>query len=92
MRSLDDREFSQRAVELALEFNRYVIEHPEIAEQIPSSARIILLIEGDEEYNNWAKRVAKHHAKTNDRPLVYLKIKKLRPIQSRIEELELVAA
>jgi hypothetical protein len=92
MRSLDDQEFSQRAVELALEFNRYMIEHPEIAEKIPSSARIILLVEGDEEYNNWAKRVAEHHAKTDDRSLVYLKIKKLRPIQSRIEELELVAA
>ncbi len=92
MKPLDDQEFSQRAVELALEFNRYVIEHPEIAERIPSSARIILLIEGDEEYNEWAKRVAENHAKTDNRPLVYLKIKKLRPIQLRIEELELVAA
>jgi len=48
MRPLDDFEFSQRAVELALEFNRYVIEHPEIVERIPSSARIVLLLEDDE--------------------------------------------
>jgi hypothetical protein len=39
-------------MELALEFNRYVvIEHPEITEKIPSSVRIVLLVEGDREYN-----------------------------------------
>jgi hypothetical protein len=87
-----DREFGQRVVDLAFEFNRYVIEHPEMTESIPSPAHIILLIEGDEEYNEWAKRLTKHHVKTDNRPLVYLKIKKLKPIQSRIEELELVSA
>ncbi len=90
MRPLDDRQFSQRAVELALEFNRYVIEHPGITERLPSPARIILLIEGDKEYNEWAKRLAVHHAKADKRPVVYLKIKKLKPIRSRIEALELV--
>lgn len=91
MRPLDDFEFSQRAVELALEFNRYVIEHPEITERIPSSARIVLLLEDDEEYNEWAIRLAQHHTQADPRPLVFLKIKKLRPLRSRIEELELVA-
>lgn len=77
---------------MALEFNRYAIEHPEITERIPSPARVILLVEGDREYNEWAKRLAEHKARTDDRPLVYLNIRKLRPIQSRIEELELVTA
>ncbi len=87
-----DREFGHRVVDLAFEFNRYVIEHPEINKKIPSPSRIILLVEGDDEYNEWAQRLARHHAQTDNRPLVYLNIKKLRPIQSRIEELELVRA
>jgi glycogen synthase len=90
--SKKDQVFGQQVVDLVFEFNHYVIEHPEFTEKIPSPARIILLIEGDEEYNEWAKRLAKRHAKTDNRPLVYLKIKRLRPIRSRIEELELVAA
>lgn len=90
MKRLNNREFSQRAVELALEFNRYLIEHPEMGEQIPSSARVVLLVEGDAKYNEWAKTLAEHHAKTDERPLVYLSIKKLKPIRSRIEKLELV--
>lgn len=34
------------------EFDRYVVEHPEFAAKIPQNAQIVLLVEGDEEYNN----------------------------------------
>lgn len=73
---------------LGMEFDRYVREHPELAERIPDNAQVILLIEGDEEFNTWSIRLGKEQAGV-DQPLVYVTIKKLGPAHSRIEELSL---
>lgn len=37
----------QKNTELIKEFNRYVREHPQFAEQIPNDAAVILQLEGD---------------------------------------------
>jgi hypothetical protein len=89
--SKKDREFAQRVVDLAFEFNRYVIEHPEITEEIGPEARIFFQVEGDEEFNVWSHQFALNQP-PSDQPIVWIKIKKLKPIQSRIEGLELVRA
>lgn len=89
--SKKDQAFAQRVVDLAFEFNRYVIDHPEITKKIGLKARIFFEIEGDEEFNAWSHRFAASQA-DGDQPVVWVRIKKLRPIQSRIEELELVKA
>jgi hypothetical protein len=44
-------------------------------------------LEGDEDFNKWSIELAKSHAEKNQ-PLIYVKIRKMRPIRSRIEELE----
>jgi len=44
-------------------------------------------LEGDEDFNKWSLELAKSHAE-KDQPIIYVKIKKMRPIRSRIEELE----
>lgn len=87
----ENREFAERNVDLALEFNRYVIEHPEITEEIGGNARVIFQIEGDEEFNEWGRELGKSYASRGDKPIVYVTVKKMRPIQSRIEELEVTA-
>ncbi|MCI2432148.1 hypothetical protein LM602_06300 [Candidatus Acetothermia bacterium] len=87
--SKKDQAFAQRVVDLAFEFNRYVIEHPEVTEKIGREARIFFQIERDEEFNAWSRQFAESQ-QPGDRPVVWIKIKKLRPIQSRIEVLELV--
>jgi uncharacterized protein DUF5647 len=74
---------------LGLEFDRYVKEHPEFAEKIPDHAQVILLLEGDEEFNNWSTRVGKAQAESGQ-PLLCVMIKKLGPAHSRIEDLSLV--
>jgi len=43
---------------LVREFDRYVLEHPEFAEKIPNNALIIMQMDGDEEFNQWAKEAA----------------------------------
>jgi len=39
---------------LVKEFDRYVLEHPEFAENIPDNALVVMQLEGDEEFNQWS--------------------------------------
>jgi len=77
----------RKNTELVKEFNTYVREHPEFAERIPDNAVVIMQLEGDEEFNQWSVKLAEGH-QDEDRPVVYIRIKKIKPIRSRIEELE----
>lgn len=80
--------FEQKNTELIKEFNRYVREHPKFAEQIPNDAIVILQLEGDEEFNRWARQLAESR-QAERHPVVVVKIKKLKPLRSRITQLEL---
>lgn len=74
---------------MGTEFDRYVEEHPWFGEKVPDNAQVILLLEGDEEFNNWSTRIGREQAERGQ-PLVYVMIKKLGPAHSRIEDLSLV--
>ena len=82
--------FEKRNSLLGMEFDRYVREHPEFSNKIPDNAHIILLVEGDREFNEWSIRIGKKQA-DKDQPIVFITIKRLGPAHSRIEELDLVA-
>lgn len=82
--------FEQKNVELVTEFDRYVREHPEFADQIPDNALVAMLVEGDEDFNRWSQEGAKRQAEKGQ-PIVYVRIKRLGPIRSRIEEVEVAA-
>ncbi|CUS31288.1 DUF5647 family protein [Candidatus Nitrospira nitrificans] len=75
---------------LGMEFDRHLREHPEFVDKIPENAQVVLLLEGDEDFNTWSLRVGKEQA-THDQPLPYVMIKKLALAHSRIEELSLLA-
>jgi hypothetical protein len=75
---------------LVKEFDRYIIEHPEFVDSIPHNSLVVMQIEGDNEFNAWA-REASLSAAEKDTPIVYVTIKELKPVRSRIEKLELVA-
>jgi hypothetical protein len=82
--------FEQKNAELVTEFDRYVREHPDFAERIPEKALVAMLLEGDDEFNRWSQDGAKRQAEKGQ-PIVYVKIKRIQPIRSRIEEMELSA-
>jgi len=83
-------ELERKQTDLITEFDRYIREHPEFAEQFPFNAVVCLQLEGDDEYNAWSRRVADQVAEAGQ-PIVYVRIKKLRPQISRIEEVEVQA-
>ena len=80
--------FEQKNTELTKEFNRYVREHPGFAKKIPNDAVVILQLEGDDEFNAWAQKLAENH-RSEETPTIVVRIKKLKPLRSRIEQLEL---
>jgi len=83
--------FAEKNVALVKEFDRYIIEHPDFADKIPDNALIVMNIEGDEEFNNWAKRTAESVAE-EDNQIVYVNIIDIRPVRSRIAKLDLQLA
>jgi hypothetical protein len=73
---------------LVKEFDKYILEHPEFADKLPNNAFVVMQIEGDEEFNNWARETAQRVAE-KDTPIVYVTITELKPVRSRIEKLKL---
>ena len=68
---------------LVTEFDRYVVEHPEFAAEIPRNSQVVLQVEGDDEYNEWSKELAESQREPGQR-VVYVKVKGLKPAKSRL--------
>ena len=85
---IDKKRFVEKNSMLRKEFDRYILEHPEFASEIPNNALVVMQIEGDEEFNNWARETAQSVAE-KDTPIVYVIITELKPVRSRIEKLKL---
>lgn len=85
---LNKERFVEKNSMMVREFDRYILEHPEFSERIPNNALIVMQIEGDEEFNQWAKETALKVAE-KDQPKVYVTITELKPVRSRIEKLRL---
>jgi hypothetical protein len=43
--------FIQKNVALSLEFDSYVVRHPELFEDIPNGATVVITLSGDSEFN-----------------------------------------
>jgi hypothetical protein len=80
--------YEKKNSELIKEFNRYVREHPEFADDIPKNAIVVMQLEKDARFNQWSRKLAKAHA-ADGQPIVHVHIQKLKPLRSRIEKLEL---
>ena len=54
-----EKKMIERNIELSAEFSRYLFEHPEIEENIPVNAEIILLPEFDQELKEFNLKMGK---------------------------------
>ena len=77
--------FSEFTAVLSSEFDKYVLEHLEVGEQIPRNAHVVFQVEGNEEYNRWSRELAKKH-KENDQSVIFVRVKGLHPALSRLIE------
>jgi hypothetical protein len=84
-----EKKLVERNLDLLCEFEKYVLEHPEITEKIPEDAVVFMKVTGDKKFNLWSERQAKRQAKKG-MPLISVMVKKLGPVHSRIEGLALL--
>lgn len=83
--------FSEKNSMLVREFDKYILEHPKFAEKIPDNALVVMQIKGDDEFNNWARSVAKTAVEETGQ-IVFVTVTEMKPVRSRIRQLELEVA
>ena len=85
--------YQAKSKELFIEFTRYVIEHPDFATLIPQDAQVVLLDHKDPTYSLQAIKAAQQAKQTDDevnRPVVYIEVREMAPIQSRLRKVEVL--
>ena len=82
---MKDEVFFQKNLELATEFSKYVLSHPEIEKEIPENAQVVFLIEEDSDLTTWNREAAKKQM-AQGQPVVFVRTKGLRPEISRLIE------
>ena len=90
---MTDKEFFDKSLTLSFEFSRYIIAHPEVEEQIPKGALVVLILEDDPEFNKRAIELAQTKREA-DQPIVVVRVQKLLPpTESRLvnPRLELIS-
>lgn len=78
---IDPHEFAQKQLELTGEFGKYLIDHPEVDDRLPAESHIYFQIEGENEFNNYARALAEKQHCEEGRPIVCIRVKGLSPRQ-----------
>ena len=85
----EEKKLIERNIEISAEFSRYLFEHPEVEEQIPQDAEIVLLPEFDDELKEFNLRLGQMIENEGGKAF-YITIKDIRPkVLSRIENIQL---
>ena len=79
-------EIAARNLLIGAEFDKFIIEHPELLDQIPQGAQLVFLPEYDPELCKENLKLIKSLCE-KDKPVVYIRLKKLTPQKSRIKKL-----
>ena len=80
----NEKKYFARNLTLSAEFSRYLFGHPELVEQIPKNAQVVILPEDDPELCRFNKKIAEKQ-REKGQPVVYVKVSSLAPkIYSRL--------
>ena len=80
---MTEQELFTKNLKLSTEFDLYLLEHPEVAEQIPEDALILLPPEEDPELCKKNLELAQAHREPGQ-PVVYIRVEKIAPPRSRL--------
>jgi len=76
---------TEKNITLSFEFERYLLEHPEMLEQIPEGAEVALLPKDDPElYRINLEAAQKAHQESKGGAVVYVEIEAIAPQRSRL--------
>jgi hypothetical protein len=74
----------EKNITLSFEFERYILEHPQMLEQIPDGAQVVLLPHDDPELYRINLNAAQARQADETTPIVYVEIEALAPPRSRL--------
>jgi len=77
------KEWAYRNLILGVEFDKYLIDHPELAAKIPNGSTLVLLPEYDRELYQANLKLAQKKIDKGEK-VVFVRIKTLAPARSRI--------
>lgn len=77
------KEWAYKNLALGVEFDKYLVEHPEILDKIPRKSTMFFLPEYDRALYSANLKLAKKSI-FNGEKVVFVRIKKLAPLKSRI--------
>jgi hypothetical protein len=83
-------DFFRKNHQLGVEFDRYLLEHPEVMQQIPDGAEVVFLPEDDPDLLQENLRIAKDRQRESG-AVVLVRIGKLSPPRSRLQDVRLEA-
>ena len=90
---IDPDDFARRQMELAAEFAKYVMEHPDVDESLPSDSYVYFEVEGESEFNVYSHQLAQRREREDGMSVVCVRVKGLAPPQgSRLIEPQIVAS
>jgi Family of unknown function (DUF5647) len=82
----------EKNMTLSFEFERYAQEHPEILDQIPDQAEVVLLPQDDPElYRINLESAQKNRTVKDAAPIVYVEIEAIAPPRSRLVNPHVIA-
>ena len=75
---MNKKSFAYKNIVLNTEFNKYLVEHPEVVDKMPDNALVVLLPEDDPALCRKNLTLARRHREKNQ-PVVHVRVKKLAP-------------
>ncbi|MBM2828297.1 MAG: hypothetical protein HW408_829, partial [Actinobacteria bacterium] len=76
--------FEKKQAILVTESDRYIVEHADFALKIPPGAQVVIQVEGEEAFNEWARNLAELQ-REKGQAVVCVQVKGLRPAHSRLK-------
>lgn len=75
---MTEKELFEKNLEINHEFSKYIINHPDLEEKIPTDALIVFIVENDTELSQKNLEMSRANREPNQ-PLIFVKIKGIRP-------------
>lgn len=89
---MTDKELFEKNLEINHEFSKYLLNHPELEDEIPANASLVFVVEDDPELSQRNIEMSRTNLEPNQ-PIIFVKIKGIRPAEeSRLIEPHLETA
>src|SRR5438128_997000 len=88
---IDSHDFAQKQMELATEFAKFVVDHPEVDAQLPVDSYIYFEVSGEPEFNQFSRQLAERRQREDGMTIVCVRTKGLTPPQgSRLVDPQII--